>query len=113
MSSTRYYCGRTTCMLDDRYTQRSRPHNDSQSRLLARSECMPLACRALENRQRTLGQSNAARGAYMYFRHLLCLAAPHTRTRCKRVSSFITDATDAKQRPHRELHEAGGAAWRL
>ena len=34
---------------------------------------------------------------------------------CKRVSSFITDATDAKQRPlpHRELHEAGGAAWRL
>ena len=34
---------------------------------------------------------------------------------CKRVSSFITDATDAIQRPlpHRELHEAGGAAWRL
>ena len=34
---------------------------------------------------------------------------------CKRVSSFITDTTDAKQRPlpHRELHEAGGAAWRL
>ena len=34
---------------------------------------------------------------------------------CKRVSSFITDATDAKERPlpHRELHEAGGAAWRL
>ena len=33
----------------------------------------------------------------------------------KRVSSFITDATDAKQRPlpHRELHEVGGAAWRL
>jgi hypothetical protein len=31
---------------------------------------------------------------------------------CKRVSSFITDATDALQRPlpHRELHEAGGAA---
>ena len=33
---------------------------------------------------------------------------------CKRVSSFITDATDALQRPlpHRELHEAGGAAGR-
>ena len=53
---------------------------------------------------------------------------PHNHDDCKWVSSFITDATDAKQRPttsaakiptkttvhhnrkHRELHEAGGAA---
>ena len=59
--------------------------------------------------------------------HALCVAAPQVRSAelarprcsgsprvvcCKRVSSFITDATDALQRPlpHRELHEAGGAA---
>jgi hypothetical protein len=51
-------------IVDDRYTQRSRPHVGSHPRRLALSERLPRACNALESCQRTLRQSNAARGLF-------------------------------------------------